>query len=256
MIQRLRGYYQTAVADLRYQGPQVLLWRAVVKLFAPLLRLDLQILFEFDLRAPLEPRRARLECSIEQATEAELEDILDMQMKPLPPDAVSQLSDQGELQYAQLLRVRARAHDSFARAMRAGEICFIARVEGEIAHSNWIRFHDSGPVEGRPVDLTPGEVYTTDGFTAEHRRGMGLHEAVLTHMLRVAQQRGCHRAYTITDLTKAGSRRGVLRVGWQRRGQILYITPRGLGRTWLLRLGGDLEPMFRHARALTGANAG
>ena len=98
----------------------MLFWRAVVKLFSPLVKLDLQILFELDLTQPIDPRPARVECSIEQATEADLDEILDMQMKLLPPEVVSQLSDEEELQYAQLLRARASARENFARAMRAG----------------------------------------------------------------------------------------------------------------------------------------
>lgn len=249
MFQKLRGYYETAVADLRYQGVEVLLWRIVVKALSPLLRLDQQILFEFDLAGSLQPRKPKVDVTISQASVGDIDEILDMQMQLLSPQQVAQLSDAEELQYAQLMRVRKNAYDEYVVAMRAGEQCYVARENGSIVHSNWIRFHDNAPLDGRPVALKPGEVYTTDAHTAEPRRGLGIHEAVLMHMLQVAQQRGCHRAYTITDLTKAGSRRGVKRVGWQRRGSILYVTPRGLQRTWLVRLWGDLEPMFDHARA-------
>ena len=248
MLQRLRTYYDIAVADLRYQGLQVLFWRTVVKLASPFVKLDLQILFEMDLREPLEPRPARVPCVIEPGTEADIEAILDGQMRLLSPVELEELSDEEELQYTHFVRARAKAQEGFRHAMRAGEVCFVARVEGQVAHSNWIRFHDCGPVDSRPVELAPGEVYTTDGFTDERWRGQRLHEAVNIHMLRYAQARGCHRAYTITDLTKAGSRRGVRRIGWKERGIILYATPRGLGRTWLFRLSGDLEPMFRYAR--------
>lgn len=249
MLQRLRGWYQTAVADLRYQGIEVFLWRATVKLLSPLAHVDLHILYDKDLTQPIEQRPPKIDCRIEQATPADVDEIVNMQMG-LPPAPAEGLSDEEELQYAQIAQLRARARDTFLRTMRAGELCFIARVDGIVAHSNWTRFHDCGPVESRPVDLQPGEIYTTDGFTDERWRGMRLHEAVLTHMLRVAQSRGCHLAYTITDLTKAGSRRGLRRVGgWRRRGRLLYITPRLLGRTWLLRFGGDVEPMLRRARA-------
>ena len=253
VFEKLIAYYRIAVSDLRYQGVEVLLWRIVVKLLSPVVRLDQQILFDFDLSAELKARQPKLEVVIARATPDDIDEILDMQMQLLAPEEVEQLSDAEELQYAQLLRVRKTAYDEYAAAMRAGEECYVARAEGAIVHSNWIRFHDNAALDGRPVNLKPGEVYTTDAHTAQERRGLGIHEAVLMHMLQVAQGRGCHRAYTITDLTKAGSRRGVKRVGWQRRGSILYVTPRGLRRTWLVRLGGDLEPMFEHARAHLGA---
>src|SRR6185295_10528522 len=102
-----------------------------------------------------------------------------------------------------------------------------------------------GAVTKRPIQLLPGEVYTTEGYTVKHWRAKALHEAVLSHMLRYAQDRGCQRGYTITDLVKAGSRRGVLRVGWKQRGHYLFIAPKGLRRTWLVKLGGDMEPIVR-----------
>ena len=249
MFQRLRGYYQTAVADLRFQGIEVFLWRATVKLLSPLVKIDLHILYDKDLTQPIEQKQAKIECTIGPATTGEIDEIVDMQMVLPPPEALNRLSDEEELMYAQLAQMRARAKETFLRTMRAGEICFIARVDGIVAHSNWTRYHDNGWVDGRPVDLQPGEIYTTDGFTDERWRGLRLHEAVLSHMLRYAQGRGCHLAYTITDMTKAGSRRGLGRVGgWRRRGRLLYVTPRLFGRTWLFRFGGDVEPMMRHAR--------
>ena len=85
----------------------------------------------------------------------------------------------------------------------------------------------------------------TEGFTVPQWRGKALHEAVNTHMLRFAQARGCHRALTITDFTNARPRRGVLRIGWTQLGNHLFIAPRRLGRTWMLRLGGDVGPIVR-----------
>lgn len=250
MIDKLVGYWHTAVADLRYQAFYVLCWRAFIKLISPLVKIDYQILYELDLTKPFKVHQARIDCEISQATEKDIDEILDMQMELLPPEAMARMSDAEELQYATFCRAREKAHDTYVRAMLAGERCFVARVNGRIAHSNWIRFHDNGWMEGRPVGLLPGEVYSTDGFTAEAWRGQRLHEAVATYQLNVCKELGCHHAYTITDLTKAGSRRGVLRIGWLRRGTILYVTPRLLGRTWLFRVSGDLEPMFRQAREM------
>jgi hypothetical protein len=249
MLQKLRSFYLIAVADLRYQGIGILLWRIFVKLLSPVLRLDQQILFEFDLTTSLNVRQPKVGIVISKAEPADIDEILDMQVRLPAPEEVAQLSDIDELRYAQMLLVRSDAHSEYTAAMRAGEQCYVARLDNAIVHSNWIRFHDNEPMAGRPVELKPGEAYTTDAHTLESHRGLGIHEAVLMHMLQVAQRKGCHRAYTITDLTKAGSRRGVKRVGWQRRGSILYVSLRGLRRTWLVRLGGDLEPVFEKARA-------
>ena len=72
MIYRLRDYYRTAVADLRYQGLEVLLWRIIVKLLSPVAKVDLQILFEYDLTRPIPERQARVECQIGPADESEM----------------------------------------------------------------------------------------------------------------------------------------------------------------------------------------
>ena len=249
MFNTLRNYYLVALADLRYQGVEVLLWRVMVKAFSPLLRLDLQILFDFDLQQALATRSPKVALVITRADESDIDEILDQQMPRLTVDEIRTFNDTQDLQYAQMLRARGNAFDVYRRSMRVGERCYVARVDGAIVHSNWIRFHDNGQIEGRPVELQPGEVYTTDAYTVEGWRGKGIHEAVLMHMLQIAKQMDCRRAYTITDLTKAGSRRGVQRVGWSYRGSILYVSPRGLKRTWLIRLGGDIEPLFAHARA-------
>src|ERR1043166_9686173 len=129
MLDRLRGYYQTAVSDLRYQGAQVLFWRALVKLLSPVVKLDLQILFEYDLSAPIAEKAARVACTITQATEDQLEEIFDMQLRLPSPDAVASFSDKEELEHAKLCRLRASAIGTFVTAMHAGELCFIARVD-------------------------------------------------------------------------------------------------------------------------------
>lgn len=250
VIDRLLGYYRTAVDDLRYQGLPVVLWKILAKLAMPVAKLEFHILFEYDLRQPIEMPTARVDADyrIELATEADLASVLDLQIAPLPPLSEDTLSDAEDYQRAQIERLRADAYYNLLTAMRAGEICFLLRIGDELVHSNWMRFSTCAHVPQRPVELADDEIYMTDGYTAERWRGRGVHGVVNAYMLRYAQDRGLKRAWTITDITKGGSRRGVRRVGWQRCGQLVYITPRKLGRTWLLRLGGNVEPMFRRAQ--------
>ena len=249
MIQRLRRYARTARDSIRYEGPLILLWRIWVKLLSPVVNLDHQILFEIDLSVPVAQRAARVECVIEQASEADIDRIVASHYPEAPPAAGHDLSDAEEYEWSVYARQRAHLARTFRESalqwLRAGELCFVARVRGQIAHTNWIRFHGCGPVAQRPIRLLPTEVYTTEAHTGEAWRGLALHEAVLSHMLRHAKDRGCTRAYTITDLTKAGSRRGVLRVGWRQRGHHLFITANWLARTWVIPLGGDIEPIMR-----------
>jgi len=242
----LRSWYRTVHDSILYEGVPILLWRVLVKLVSPVIELDHQILFEFDLAQPIEQRSARIVCRLEQVTEADLERLVDqrLRLQPLPDD--TQFSDEGEYARALLERERSRLRDTYRRWFRAGELCFAARIGDEYVHSNWIRFHETRPVSSRPVTLGPGEAYCIEGFTPQRWRGQRFHEAVHTCMLRYAQSRGYRLALTITDLTKAGSRRGLARVGgWRKRGHHLLITPRGLRRSWMVRLDGDVSPIVR-----------
>lgn len=251
MFRKLRGYYTTAVEDLRHQGLEVLLYRVAVKLVSPLARVDVQILYDMDLTVWDNVLHATVPCTIERAGLDDLDEIVDMQAPRLSPERIAALDDFQEVDYARQMRARARAVDTYRRQMLADEYCFVAKVDGAITHSNWLHFHDSAPTTNCPMQLSPGEVYSTDGFTAEAQRGKRLHEAVATHMLDFSKrERGCHLAFTITDMTKAVSRRALRRIGWRRRGTILYVTPRGFERTWLMRLSGNLDPIFAHARAI------
>jgi ribosomal protein S18 acetylase RimI-like enzyme len=246
MIQQLRHFCHVALEDIRHHDLHVLLWRIVMALLSPLFDLTMETLHDIDLTLPVEARRPRADCRIEPASEADLEEILDMQPKLCPAAARGELSDDEEYEQALQERSRASVRRGFIRAWRAGEMCFVARIDGKIAHSNWIRFHDCAPVESRPIALMPGEVYTTDAYTADNRRGLRLHEAVVSHMLRYARERGCRRGYTISFFCQTTARQGVRRVGWKRRGEILYVRPRGTDINKTLAVAGDLEPMFRN----------
>ena len=224
----------------------------MAKTLSPLLEIDRQILFVFDLTQPIEQRRARVDCRIEPATMRDVDELVDRRIPPLPARDESKLSDAAEFRLAlaerDVARARATARTHILHWLRAGEVCIVARVDGAIAHSNWIRFHGCAPAPHREIDPREGEIYMTEGYTVPEWRGKALHEAVNTFMLRFAQARGCHCAYTITDYTNARPRRGVLRVGWRRQGHHLFLTPRRLGRTWMLPLGGDVGPIVRNLR--------
>lgn len=259
MIYRLRDYYRKAVSDLRYQGLEVLLWRIIVKLMSPLVRLDVQILFEYDLTRPIPRPQTRVDCEIGTADEGDMATIARQRYAPQPAKDETVLTDSQEYERAFYERQSENMAHAYLQNsltwLRAGEMCFVARIGDDFAHSNWIRFDWCGPSPHREIRLFPGEVYTTDGHTLTPWRGQRLHEAVNAAMLRYAQSIGCKRAYTITDLTLAWSRRGVKRVGWQRRGHHAFITPRWLGKTWIVRLGGNVEPILREALGASPAES-
>ena len=250
MLSYLKRRLATLRDDVRYEGLLILLYRTLKKVASPFVDIDHQILYETDLTRPIEARRARIDCLIEQATEQDLEEIAWSRFPDLAPIGDPELSDAEEYERARYLRQRAQMGKAFLQSirgwMRSGELCFVARVGGRIAHSNWLQFHGTGTPDQQPIRLLPHEIYTTEGFTVEPLRGMGLHEAVLSHMLRYAQSRGCTHAYTITDLVKTRARRGLLRVGgWSLRGHHVFINSRRLERTWIIPLRGNVDPLMR-----------
>jgi hypothetical protein len=250
VLSYLKRRFAAVHESLRYEGVPVLLYRTLKKAASPLFDVDHQMLFEGDLRRPIEQRKARIDCVIELATEDDLEEIASNRFPDLVPIGDRELSDEEEYNRARYLRERATMGKAFQQSirewMRSGELCFVARVNGRIAHSNWLQLCGTGTTDQQPIRLLPHEVYTTEGFTVEECRGMGLHEAVLSHMLRYAQERGCTHAYTITDLVKTRARRGLARVGmWSKRGHHLFVSSERLQRTWIIPLGGNVDPLMR-----------
>ena len=249
MLRRLQAYFDLARDNIRYQGTGILLWKIVMRLLSPVVTLDHQILFEYDLTQPIEQRYSRVDITIEHASEAGLEEIAASVFPATPPAAYTGVSDAQEYEHARYERENAHSRESFLvnarRWLRSGEICFVARTGGEIAHNNWVTF-DWCVNSTRPIRLGPGEIYAAEGYTKVPWRGKGIHEAVNSHFLRYAKSLGHHRAYTITDLIKGGARRGVRRVGWTQRGHHLFIRPRWSHRTFIIQLGGNVEPVLRY----------
>lgn len=232
---------------LRYDGVLILLWRVLTKTLSPLGRVGVEIVFEWDLTEPVEPKRAKTDIIVTEATEADAEAIADTLLGPLPPPDEAARSDADEYEVALRARAYGEYVNGYLRELRGGDKCFIARVGSEVAHVNWTRVRWGYPIPGCAVSLTPDEIYTTDAYTVDARRGQGIHEAVLSEMLARARLVGVRRAYTSTDLIKTGSRRGLVRLGWKPYAKVLYVAPRGLHRTFVLRMGGKLELLLRAA---------
>src|SRR5437867_606669 len=126
-MRTLLGWYHVAYDSIRYEGVPILLWRIMAKLLSPVAYVHTQMLFEFDLTQPIEQRSARVECDVAQATEADLDSLVDQQMsRPRPVDD-PELSDEEEYLRAWLSRERARQRDTYRLWLRAGELCFVAR---------------------------------------------------------------------------------------------------------------------------------
>lgn len=242
-----RHYSEQAIETVRYDGAQFLLWKFFSNVVAPLIRIGVEIILEFDLTAALEPHKARVPLEIRHATLADVDRLITLQYgESLPADAV--LTDAEEYEEAKKDRMRANLTMQYRHDLEHGDRCYIAFSGTEIAHTNWTRFSYALPIIGCMFALQQGEeVFCSDGYTAPAFRGKGVHGQVNMHMLLEAKARGYRVAYTTTDLSRTRSRRGLVRLGWTVCGRLLYIIPRGLGRTFIVRLSGRYGPIIRSA---------
>jgi GNAT superfamily N-acetyltransferase len=194
-------------------------FRAVARATRPLRRrFDLSYVYEFDLAQPIPPAPAELPVELERATR---EDVI----------AAADLADPA-------------LRDKFLARLEDGMACFVAKLDGRVVAYNWTR-NRSGEDEGDVIHLEPGEIYTTDAFTAERYRGRKIHSATLAYMLRAAHADGYRRAYTMGSVWKLGSRKAIRLVGWRLAGRVLRLQ---LGRRFVvLRLSGSARPLRARA---------
>jgi hypothetical protein len=197
----------------RRYSVSVRLWQALVSRVSPFGELGLSRLYAKDLSQPLTEARAGVAVDIGLATEAEL-------------DQVAQTMAAGTgLPDPRIVRER----------LRRGALCFVARMDGIVVHSNWLVFDrmqywsddDAGDV------LAPGEVYCTDGNTIASSRGRAIHTEVLYRMLVFLQQAGYRRAYTIAEHANQDSWKTHVRLRWELSGLALHFRPRNSGKTRL-----------------------
>lgn|SRR5690348_4395763 len=208
------------------------LWRLAQVATSPFGELSCGLLFERSLANPIPSADNRLQASIKLADESDLDAVCDL--------------------YAgdPWLWLGSNPQDRSARAryvdrLRRGELCYIASVEGRIAHVNWTCFSWGDALPERPIMLRPGEIYTTDAFTPEPFRGKGLHALVLGTMLRDARERGFRHAYTLGQLDRPDALKGLNALGWENCGQVIYFLPRGRAKSLFLSRRGTTEPLFR-----------
>lgn len=176
--------------------------------------LDLSYVYHLDLSGPLPEVRAEIPIELVRATR---EDVVE----------AAAIANPG-------------LRDKFLARLDDGMACFVAKVDGRVVSYNWTRYR-SGEDEGDVLELGPGEIYTTDAFTADGYRGLRIHSETLSYMLHTAKAEGYREAYTMASVLKLGSRKGLPPVGWRLSGRVIRLH---LGRRFVvLRLSGSSRPL-------------
>ena len=183
---------------MRREDVRSLIGRGLRRLLLPFGVFDLSVVYRKDLSEPLEPFRARIPVEIGLAAESEI----DGMVRSSP--------------YHDPETLRAR--------LRAGNKCFVARIDGNIVGFNWLAF---GAVrdEYYAIRLEARDAYCMDARTEEAYRGHAIHTELLYRMLAHARDMGFRHAYTRVSAMNISSWKTHLRLGWQEIGTTFLFRP-------------------------------
>jgi GNAT superfamily N-acetyltransferase len=106
-------------------------------------------------------------------------------------------------------------HELIRWRFSQGELCWVARAEGDIVSYVWAAFERQRVEElCNAIELQEGEVYLYDAFTLPEWRGKALYPAILSRQLEYFKQQGYKRALIFTVEENMASRRGITRAGF------------------------------------------
>jgi GNAT superfamily N-acetyltransferase len=179
-------------------------------------RLGLSYVYHYDLRGPVTPFRADIRVEICRATMSDVEEAALLQAPRDPERFNGQLDN--------------------------GNACFVAKADGRVVAFNWTWF-SSGSDDGCPVVLGPGEIYTTNAFTAPSYRGRKIHTETLAYMLHAAKAEGYRDAYTMVSVQNRASRKTMDRLGWRLSGRVVRLRVRRSASFVVLAFSGSRRPL-------------
>jgi branched-chain amino acid transport system permease protein len=228
----LHWYYRKTIDTLFYEGFYILLWRMLKWCLSPLGYLDMMTFYRRDLTQPLTEKSAKVDLSVIQATEADMDQLTAMVARRYGPTMVRLWPYKNQ-----------SIRDILQQRFQEGCKCFVAKVGTEMIHYNWIFFYWEEAVMGTVRSrLQADEAICNDAFTEEAWRGKGVHDAVHNYMLRHLQQEGYQCVYTSAGTDNRSSQKALHRHNWTFYGKMLYFIPRGSEQGWVWRIKGSVEP--------------
>jgi ribosomal protein S18 acetylase RimI-like enzyme len=179
-------------------------------------------IYRRDLQKPFVPQQARVPVTVGRASEADAEALAALEGED---------ADQVEIYRNRLSR---------------GDQCFVARIDGRIVATDWMRFGTAWSwVDIRVED---GDIYMTDAYAAPEWRGNRIAAAVHSQMLAYAQRQGFRHAYSILDANNANSWAMLPRMGWELTGVLLSFQSRAMDERRFWTVSGSPYPMLIDGR--------
>ena len=101
--------------------------------------------------------------------------------------------------------------------LRRGDICYVARTDGKIAHYSWVQHRGFHPIDpaGTGSDVAEGEFWIYNCRTVEWAKGRRIYPCTLSRILRDHMQQRFLKAIIYTTRSNMASQKGILRAGFK-----------------------------------------
>jgi hypothetical protein len=232
-MSQIRWYFRWGVDTIRYEGLHILLWRMLKLGVSPFGRLDMDSFCRKDLTQPLGEIPAKVDLTIGQATEADIDQLAALVAKRYGPKQKREMFKTCSIQ------------ETIRERFQQGAKCFVGKIGTEMVAYNWIFFHRSEWPHGYlviSISLNDDEALCEDAFTAEEWRGKRIHGAIHNQMLLYLQRSGIRRAYTLVGTDNVSSSKALHRLGWEFYGIALTFISHRTHRVRVWRVRGTPEP--------------
>lgn len=159
---------------------------------------------------------------------------LDEPIRPVAPRPGVELGTLSEADLPEYLAFRRGATEGqFLGRLRAGHVCFSARLDGELASVTWVST-DTARMEAVDAELKlePGEAYLYDSFSTPRARGQRLQPAICAGILERYRAAGFRQAVTLIGPENRPNIASRTRSGFRRTGTLASLRIGPLRRQW------------------------
>ena len=228
---QIRWYFREGVNAIRYEGLHILTWRMLrwgLLSFGDLRAISF---CRKDLTQPLGETQANVDLIINQATEADIDQLVALTEIRWSPKQKLKLFKEKSIQ------------ETLCDQLKQGAKCFIGKIGTEMVHYNWI-FFIKKEFDHYFIQLHDGEALCDDAFTLQEWRGKAIHGAIHNQMLFFLQQSGFHTAYTHVLTDNISSKKALQRLGWDFYGTLFYFSIINSNKVLMWQLHPPLDPFI------------